>query len=92
MNNILDKIKELDDKYKLLSKNEDSFENQKKIVDILNEISMNIDIIYDNNKLKKTNNLYKLQYLCTSHEWIKDTSMWDGHTSKYCIKCDKYIP
>lgn len=85
------KLIELNDRYVKLLKEEKNFENQKEIVDILSNISYIIDKMFNENRTLRTKHSSILECLCPGHEWEIDSSMWDGHTSRYCTKCGMYL-
>lgn len=91
MDQHITKLKQLNEEYELKSKNETNFENQKEIVKVLSNMNNTIDKIYRLHRSANTLQTNKLEFLCESHEWEIDTSMNDGHTSRYCVKCGKYI-
>ncbi len=91
MEKYIGELKQLNEYYQLKLKNLVTFDDQKEIVDILEQIDCVVDKIYLLNKSAKKNHSNKLELLCEKHEWKIDRSMYDGHTSKYCIKCNKHI-
>ncbi len=91
MDQYITTLKQLNEKYELKMKNETAFDNQKEIVNILLQIGSIVDKMHWLNKSTKTTHSNKLESLCEEHDWEIDRSMWDGHTSRCCTKCDKYV-
>jgi hypothetical protein len=87
----LEKIKALNEEYKLKIQNDSNFANQKEIVNIIEKIGFAIDKIHWENRKEITYQSNRLEYMCNDHDWEIDHSMYDGHTSRFCKKCGYYL-
>jgi hypothetical protein len=91
MDQYITKLKELNDEYELKIKDIITFDNQKKIVQLSERIGYIINKIYWLNRSMCSKDSSILESLCDVHEWEIDSGMCDGHTSRYCVKCNKYF-